>query len=156
MIHSILLTVGGFLLLVAEVFFPSLGVFGVSAVACFAGGAWMAWHEVGTTWFWLLVSIQVVAGPLVLRAAFKILPRLPFGRGMILSEPPPAPSAGVEASGHLLGREGVAETDLRPGGTARFGDERRSVVSDAGLVRAGSEVVVTAVEGYRIAVRLKS
>ena len=156
MIYSILLTLGGFLLLVAEVFFPSLGVFGVSAVACFAGGAWMAWHEVGTTWFWILVTIQVVAGPLVLRAAFKILPRLPFGRGMILPEPPPSPSGGVEASAHLLGREGVAETDLRPGGSARFGDERRSVVSDAGLLPAGTAVVVTAVEGYRIAVRPRS
>ena len=156
MIYSILLTLGGFLLLVAEVFFPSLGVFGVSAVACLAGGAWMAWHEVGTTWFWILVTIQVVAGPLVLRAAFKILPRLPFGRGMILPEPPPSPSGGVEASAHLLGREGVAETDLRPGGSARFGDERRSVVSDAGLLPAGTAVVVTAVEGYRIAVRPRS
>ena len=48
---------------------------------------------------------------------------------------------------------GTALTDLRPAGTAEFSGERRSVVSEMGLVAAGTPVSVVAVEGYRIVVR---
>jgi membrane-bound serine protease (ClpP class) len=72
---------------------------------------------------------------------------------MLLAAPKPGPRSGVEAADHLVGRSGVATTDLRPSGTARFGDERRSVVADGPAIEAGQAIVVTAVEGYRIVVR---
>jgi hypothetical protein len=50
-------------------------------------------------------------------------------------------------------------TDLRPGGSAAFGDsaigETRlvDVVSDSGFVRAGADVIVREVQGTRVVVR---
>lgn len=53
----------------------------------------------------------------------------------------------------LEGMDGIALTDLRPAGTAQFGDERLDVVSDAGWISAGSRVRVQRAEGYRHVVR---
>ena len=53
----------------------------------------------------------------------------------------------------FLGQLGVAESDLRPVGVARFGEARIDVVSEGGFVRAGTPVRVREVEGARIVVR---
>jgi membrane-bound serine protease (ClpP class) len=53
----------------------------------------------------------------------------------------------------LEGLDGIALTDLRPAGTAQFGDERLDVVSEAGWIPAGSPVRVERSEGYRHVVR---
>jgi membrane-bound serine protease (ClpP class) len=124
----------GFLLVVAEVFFPSLGTFGIAAALSIVAADWIAYREVGTGFMWILIAIQVVAIPLLLKFAFWALPKTPFARGMVLPAPPPEPRAGVEASEHLLGATGVALTELRPSGTAQFGEERRSVVAESGAV----------------------
>src|SRR5690606_14944856 len=49
----------------------------------------------------------------------------------------------------LVGTEGVALTDLRPSGTARFRDETLDVVSTGTFVRAGTPVRIVRAEGYR-------
>jgi membrane-bound serine protease (ClpP class) len=152
----IILTMAGFILVVAEVFFPSLGMLGLAAAGCIVGADVVAMQEGGPVFFWILLGVQMIAVPLLLKTAFWALPKLPFGRGMILSAAPAEPSSAVERSEHLLGRKGVAETDLRPSGTASFGDERRSVVAEAGLIESGAPLVVVAVEGYRIVVRRAS
>lgn len=149
----ILLTLAGFTLVIAEILFPSLGAFGIASTACIAFADWIAWHDVGPGFMWVLVAVQIVGVPLIVKFSFWVLPKTPFGKGMILPAPPPEPSGGVEPSAHLLGKSGVALTELRPSGTARIGEERRSVVAEAGSVEPGTAVTVVAVEGYRIVVR---
>jgi len=55
--------------------------------------------------------------------------------------------------GDLLGRDGVAVTDLRPSGTARVGEERIDVVTEGEYVPQGSRVQVVQSDGYRHIVR---
>jgi len=88
------------------------------------------------------------------------LDRLPGFRGMVLRQ-----NAGSLASdpaalcGPAVGDAGVAATDLRPGGVARFAGStagepcRVDVVTDRGFVSAGSEVIVVEVHGNRVVVR---
>ncbi|MDI6880475.1 MAG: NfeD family protein [Desulfitobacteriaceae bacterium] len=52
-----------------------------------------------------------------------------------------------------LGRNGIALTQLRPAGTAEFGDERVDVVTEGGFIKSGSAIKVISVEGTRIVVR---
>jgi membrane-bound serine protease (ClpP class) len=155
-ILAVVLMTAGFVLVVAEVFFPSLGMLGLCAAGCIVGADVIAYREGGLVLLWIFIGVQVVAVPTLLKAAFWALPKLPFGRGMILSAPLPESSTAVERSEHLVGEFGVAETDLRPSGTARFGDERRSVVAESGAIDRGTRLVVVAVEGYRVVVRPKS
>ncbi|MDE3001723.1 MAG: ATP-dependent Clp protease proteolytic subunit [Gemmatimonadota bacterium] len=53
----------------------------------------------------------------------------------------------------LIGLVGKAITDLRPAGTALFGDERIDVVSESEWVTEGTPVKVVSAEGYRHVVR---
>src|SRR6185503_14303119 len=58
--------------------------------------------------------------------------------------------------GDLVGRDGVAVTDLRPSGTARVGEERIDVVTEGEYVAQGSRVQVVQSDGYRHVVRAVS
>ena len=53
----------------------------------------------------------------------------------------------------LVGVVGTAITDLRPSGTALFGDERLDVVSESEWITEGTAVRVISAEGYRHIVR---
>jgi membrane-bound serine protease (ClpP class) len=53
----------------------------------------------------------------------------------------------------LVGRDGVAVTDLRPAGTAKIGHERVDVVTEGEYVPLGRAVRVVRSEGYRHVVR---
>lgn len=55
--------------------------------------------------------------------------------------------------GDLIGRDGVAVTDLRPSGTARVGEERLDVVTEGEYLPQGSRVQVVQSDGYRHVVR---
>jgi membrane-bound serine protease (ClpP class) len=52
----------------------------------------------------------------------------------------------------LVGMVGTALVDLRPSGTASFGDQRLDVVSDGGFVSKGNRVRVVRADAYRIVV----
>ena len=53
----------------------------------------------------------------------------------------------------LIGLAGRAITDLRPSGTALFGDERIDVVSESAWITEGTPVRIVSAEGYRHVVR---
>jgi len=53
----------------------------------------------------------------------------------------------------LVGKSGVALTDLRPAGTARFGDDRVDVVTQGDFIAHGTTIQVLHVEGNRVTVR---
>ena len=59
----------------------------------------------------------------------------------------------AETRSDLIGMMGQAITDLRPSGTALFGDERIDVVSESEWITEGTQVKVVSAEGYRHVVR---
>lgn len=147
-----ILMVVGFALVVAEVFFVSMGILSVLAGACIVIADVMAFDE-GPAWGWIFIAIQAVGIPLLVWGAFRILPRLPFGRRMLLTGPVTEPGGGFPDLSHLVGRTGEALTPLRPSGMARFGDERVSVVGTGGMIPKGSEVEVVSVQVTEVKVR---
>jgi membrane-bound serine protease (ClpP class) len=53
----------------------------------------------------------------------------------------------------LVGKDGVAITDLRPAGVGRFDEERVDIVAEEGWLEAGTPIRITRSEGYRHVVR---
>ena len=53
----------------------------------------------------------------------------------------------------LLGTKGVAETNLRPSGKGRFGDELVDVVTEGDLIQKGASITITEVQGSRVVVK---
>ncbi|MBL8757974.1 MAG: NfeD family protein, partial [Phycisphaerae bacterium] len=104
-----------------------------------------------------------VGGPTFLFFGLRMMPHTPIGRMLVLSsdreeeregddEPPPR-AAGVAALAAMVGQEGVVVTDLRPVGTIRIGEKRYDALSELGMIRAGTAVRVTGVEGTELRVR---
>jgi len=154
-----LLLVGvGIVLIGVEVFVvPGLGVPGVLGLAALVGGVFLSLLGSNPTRQDLLHASGVVATAvlLFLAAAYGVIRHLPHSR-LLGSGEVAGRDAGFLASaprGDLVGRVGEAVTDLRPSGTAAFGDERVDVVSEGGWIGRGSPVVVIRSEGYRHVVR---
>jgi membrane-bound serine protease (ClpP class) len=152
LILAIVLTLLGLGFILAEVFFPSLGLLGLMAGACILAADLFAF-DVGDGVGWTFVVAQVLLIPTVVWLGFKALPHLAFGRRMLLTGPATTPGPGLPDLSHLVGRRGQALTDLRPAGMARFGDERVSVVALGGMIDRETELTVVAVEGAEIRVR---
>ena len=152
MIAAIVLLILGLAFVLAEVFFPSLGLLAVIAAACFLIADVMAFDTGGQFWGWMFIAFEVVMIPLTVRLAFKWLPKFGFGRRMLLPQPEDV-GAGLPDLNHLLSKEGRAETDLQPSGRALFGTERHSVVARSGVIAAGTPLIVVAIEGSEIQVR---
>jgi membrane-bound serine protease (ClpP class) len=150
------LLVLGFLLVVAEVLFPSFGLLSVGAMACFVISVWLAFKAgmfLGITF--LVVCLVLV--PLFVYLGFKyVLPRSFVGRQIIHSD---LVSTDGEASGtdrdltEFVGAEGVSRSYLRPAGVADINGQRVDVVTEGGMVDKGTRVRVIDVEGNRVVVR---
>lgn len=150
------------LLLVIEVFVPSGGVLGaLSTVAAIAGV--VAFWRVSTTWGLASLLTLVVLAPMAIAFAFKVWPHTPIGRRLILNEPDEDdPDRMVrddrerrEEAGRLalMGRQGVAVTDLRPGGTIRIDKQRYDALAEGGVIEAGANVRVVGFETGQVKVR---
>ena len=152
MLVPIVLLVIGLALVVAEVFFVSMGLLSLMAGTCILAADLLAFQQ-GSTEGWTLVVLEIVLVPSIVWGAFRILPRLPFGRQMLLGGPASPPPTELENLDQLVGREGRALTDLRPAGTVLFGDRRVTVVAIGDLIPKDADVVVSAVEGPEVRVR---
>lgn len=83
-------------------------------------------------------------------------PKSWLGKFMVLSHAERAEDGYTSAPSRfreMIGRRGVALSKLRPSGTARFGRERVSVVTEAEFIEQGTEVEIVSVEGARVVVR---
>jgi membrane-bound serine protease (ClpP class) len=62
-------------------------------------------------------------------------------------------SASLGSAKTLLGATGVAETNLRPSGKGRFGDELVDVVTEGDLIERGKPITIVDVQGSRVVVK---
>jgi membrane-bound serine protease (ClpP class) len=170
---------GGLALLAFEIFvFPGHFVSGIVGALMVIGGLILTFvgKEPGGTHVWpnlegtwqamgngvIVVTAGLGCSLLLWMWLSRYLPRLPYFNRIILTTTSGNLSlltSGPVETGPAVGDVGVAVTDLKPGGSARFitdsyPDGRlASVVSDAGYVHSGTKVVVREVGGNRIVVR---
>lgn len=152
---AVVLLIIGLVFVIAEVFFVSMGMLSLIAGACILGADVLAFQH-SPLMGWVFIAAEVVLIPVIVVFAFRLLPRLPFGRRMLLSGPVTEPEGGFPSLDHLVGRTGEAVTDLRPSGTARFEEERVSVVGVGPMIPKGARVEVISVSGPEVKVRSES
>ncbi|HEV8193211.1 MAG TPA: NfeD family protein [Ktedonobacterales bacterium] len=138
----ILLGVG---LLLAEVHTPGIGVLGAGGAVAFVAGSALLFTPLGATgpraqpvnpWLVALGTAAVIPFFLVLVRAALRTRKLPVATGR-------------EA---LIGKEGVATSDLTPRGTVRVNDEDWTAVAEFQPIAAGETVEVIGVEGITLQV----
>ena len=160
--EELLLAGIGLILLVAEIFvIPGFGIAGVLGIVAILAGLVLSLVGDGdTSQVVLLAAARVVFSLLFALLAslliLRFLPRLPFGRRLIL-EAGLASNVGYasapDSERRWLGKKGRVSSPLRPSGIAEIEGERADVVSEGELIDAGQIVEVTRVDGNRIVVR---
>jgi len=149
-----LLVAIGLALIVAEVFFVSLGALGGLAALSLLSAIVLAFTHHGEGVGFAFLSLAAIGAPLVAFVALRALPNTRFGRHLILSGPSREEIASAAPTDlHDLTRAtGVAESVLRPAGIARLAGRRIDVITRGELIEAGTPVVVLAIEGSRVVV----
>lgn len=160
--EELLLVGAGLVLLGLEVFvIPGFGIAGALGIAALVAGLSLSLFGAGATRGVILAAAGRVVFSLLIAlvaslALLRFLPRLPFGRRLILETGLPAASryaSAPEGDTGWLGKSGTAVSPLRPAGIAEIEGERVDVVSDGEFIEPGAPIVVTRVDGNRIVVR---
>lgn len=160
--EELLLVAAGVILVGLELFvIPGFGVAGVSGIIALAAGLGLTLVGAGATASVIIGAFGRVAISILLALAgglalLRTVPRLPFGRRLVLDAEMRADQgyASPPDSDQLqLGRAGTALSPLRPAGVAEIEGVRIDVVSDGGFIEAGAAIEVTRVDGNRIVVR---
>ena len=159
--EEVLLLGVGLIALGVEVFLlPGFGVAGVLGIILIASSMLLALIGSAPTGADVLQAAAVLAAAMVVTVAvvfgwLRHLPNSPRWSGLFLSHRSQASEGFISAPqrAELVGRAGVALTDLRPSGTAVFDDERLDVVTEGEFVKSGSGVTVLRSDGYRLVVR---
>jgi membrane-bound serine protease (ClpP class) len=160
--EELLLVSIGVLLIALELFvIPGVSVAGIGGIVALVAGLGMTLVGAGATVSIIISALGRVAISILLAMAgalalLRFLPRLPFGRRLVLETGMQADLGYVstpDRDRHWLGRSGTAVSPLRPAGIAEMDGVRVDVVSDGGFIEAGTPVEVTRVDGNRIVVR---
>lgn len=160
--EELLLVVSGFVLLVLEIFvIPGFGLAGIAGIVALLAGLSLSLIGGGATWEFVALAMGRVLISVFLALAaslllLRFLPRLPFGRQLILETGLGAGegyASAPESDSKWLGKKGTSHSPLRPAGIAVIDGERVDVVSDGEFIDAGISIVVTRVDGNRIVVR---
>jgi membrane-bound serine protease (ClpP class) len=141
------LLVAGYLLLAVELFvIPGFGVVGVLGILCLLVGCYLSFHFFGGAYGSLAVVLVLSSTTAVL----MWIPNSRFGKDVVHSST--LEKARASDTKLAPGQAGVAESDLRPAGIARFGELRASVVTEGEYIESGAKVVVAEVRGSRVVV----
>lgn len=160
--EELLLMATGLVLLVVEIFVtPGFGLAGLFGIGALLGGLGLSVVGAGATWDVLLRAGGRVAASLLLALVgavvmLRALPRLPFGRRLILEQELTSQAgyaSAPESDRQWVGKRGTTVSPLRPAGIAEFDGERVDVVSEGVFIDAGETIDVLRVDGNRIVVR---
>ncbi|MBC7773786.1 MAG: NfeD family protein [Pyrinomonadaceae bacterium] len=150
------------LLLVVEVFIPSMGLISLTALVLAIAGIVCLFQE-SVTWGIVGIAAFLLFGTGGFMFALRMMPHTLIGRRLLYGEDadkhtgeeqdslPPGTVRGE--FDELLGEEGLAVTDMRPVGTIRVGDRKLTATSETSFLSAGTKVRVSSVEGNQVKVR---
>lgn len=143
----VFLFVCGLAFIVAEMFVPGvvLGILGVSGVVASIYLAFQQNNALG----WTLTGIGLASIPVLVILWTKVLSRV-----MAIHSTQEGFTSAQVGLKELVGQEGVALTQLRPSGTARFGDRKVDVVAESEVIDRDARVKVIEVKSNRVVVRV--
>jgi membrane-bound serine protease (ClpP class) len=159
--EEVLLLAGGLIALAVEVFvLPGFGLAGVLGIALFGAAIVLSMTGTAATMGDFTRALAVLGASAVITLAViyawvRHLPNSSRLSGLLLRDGLPAGGGFISAPvrDDLIGRDGIAVTDLRPSGTAQVGEERVDVVTEGEFISQGSPLRVLRSEGYRLVVR---
>jgi len=158
--EALLLIVGLIAITLEVLVLPGFGIAGVIGIVCLTVAVVLAMTGSAPSPTDLAQALAILAASAVICAAvtytwIRHLPTSNRFSGLLLKGAGHRTEGFVTAPSRpdLVGRNGVALTDLRPSGTAGFGEERLDVVTEGEYLGQGTAIEVVRSDGYRHVVR---
>lgn len=154
-ILGILLLVAGFILVGIKMVIPGFGAPGISGIACLVGGILLTAKNIeqGLTITMIVVVILAVMLAVMLTVMLLLLKNVkpPF----ILEEDLKATPEYLNASDleYLLGKEGVASTDLKPSGKCDIEGVEFDVRAESRYIKKGTKVKISRIHENTIMIK---
>jgi membrane-bound serine protease (ClpP class) len=160
--EMILLGIGVVLLGIEIFVVPGFGVFGILGIGGILASIYLSMlGDLSTVAdYSRAAAVLSVSMVLVLVTGWAIVRTLPNNMrlrrsGIMLGEVTGRDTGYLSSAvrSELVGRRGVAVTDLRPAGVGRFDGERVDIVAEEGWLTTGTVIEIVRAEGYRHVVR---
>jgi membrane-bound serine protease (ClpP class) len=145
----LILLLAGAVLLALETVLPGL-IAGIIGLICLIAGVVVSYSELGARGGNLVLACTLIGLIIGTLLYFRYFPESRVAR-LFVSQRVIGNVDAEQTS--LLGQTGKALTILRPSGTAVINGRRVDVVTEGGLIEAGTPVKVIAPEGMRTVVR---
>ena len=142
-----LLIIAALVLIFFEFLTVSFGIFTTLALVALVSAVYYAFTISATVGFSVLV-LALVAVPTYLVVLVRWLPKTSLGKGLFLKRAPSGAAGGTpDATGlsELIGKEGVVETVLRPGGKIVLAGRRIDAQAESGVIEKGERVRVVGI-----------
>ena len=152
----VVLLLAAMALIVVEICTPFFGMLGAVALGCVAWAVYLGWSTFGGVVGLVMVMAAIVALPIYIVTAVKVLPKTPLGRRLFLARKRSSAGEGTpeaEDLADLVGRTTMAETTLRPSGTIRIDHRRIIAQAESGMIEKGDQVKVIRAAGTHVVVR---
>lgn len=144
------LLIGGFLLVLAEIFLPG-GIAGVAGGVALVAAMALGLAIFPAPWGLLSAIAIVLFGGIFLLLWVQFFPKSRAGRRIALNADGSSFKSSALPSADLLGAHGETATALRPAGIAVIGNRRFDVLADGGdWIPAGARIVVRHIRDGRL------
>ena len=148
-ILGIVVLIIGIVLIGVEFFLPGFGVPGVSGIICTVTGIFLTGRDMSERIMVGVIAIVIIAIVLVvsiivfnskkIKSPIKLETDL-LGKNLFIEE---------KDMEYLLGKKGVAITDLRPSGKGEFDGVKLDVIT-TGYIKKGTALTITAIKNNKI------
>jgi membrane-bound serine protease (ClpP class) len=142
----------GLVLVAVEVIIPG-GIVGAAGAIFLVAAVITAFFAFPPPGGMIAAFLLVIGGIAFMVLWLKYFPKTPFGKKLTLNRDGKLFKSSPDESPRFLGKDGVAQTALRPAGIAEIDGTRVDVVAESGFIDPGAPVRVVLVEGNRIVVR---
>ncbi|MDA3787774.1 MAG: serine protease [Desulfobacula sp.] len=150
-ILPVCLQIIGILVVIAEIFIPSLGLLAVIALSIFFYSLYLVFTTISTTAGMVFTGLDIVLIPVLIGFGMKILAKssLSLKRELSKQDGVVSQEQGLEA---YINMKGKSVTNLRPAGIAEINSQRLDVVTDGEYIEVDTPIIVTGVAGNRVIV----
>ena len=147
-ILGIVVLIVGILLIGVEFYMPGFGLPGISGIICAAAGIFLTGRNASERILVGVIAIVVIAVMLVISIVVFSSKKIKLdtdlqGKNLFIDE------TDME---YLIGKKGVAITDLRPSGKGEFDGVKLDILSSNYYIKKDSALVITEVKNNRILV----
>lgn len=153
-ILGILFLVAGFVLVGIEIVLPGFSLPGISGIICLVAGVFLLADSL-IEGFVITVVVLALLG-ILMAVMLWLLSKGKFRSPIILEEEQKRTEGYLSSNDlkYLLGKKGVAVTDLRPTGVGKIDGINFDVLTEGNYISRDSEIEIIKVEGSKLIVRM--